>query len=96
MNPENPSWEKLVAVARRARDDRPEEAPYGFATRVVAQAMAGQVQATSTLFERWSLRAVAIAGMFATVTVAANYSTFTGAPDYDLLSDDTAMAAIFD
>jgi hypothetical protein len=96
MNPENPSWEKLVAVARLARDDRREEAPYGFATRVVAQAMANQVQAKSTLFERWAWRAVAIAGMFATVTVAANYTTFTSPPDYDLLSDDTAMAAIFD
>ena len=42
MNPENPSWEKLVALARRARDDRPETAPYGFSTRVAALAMAGE------------------------------------------------------
>lgn len=96
MNPKNPGWGKLVAMARLDHDDRPESAPYGFATRVVAQAMAGQVPATSTLFERWAWRAVAIAGMFATVTVAANYSTFTGGSDYDLLSDDTAIAAIFD
>jgi hypothetical protein len=96
MNPKNPSWEKLVAVARLARDDRPETAPYGFATRVVAQATASQVQAPSNLFELWSWRAVAIAGMFAVGTVMANYSTFTAEPEYDLLAEDSTIAALFD
>jgi hypothetical protein len=96
MNPKNPSWEKLVAVARLARDYRPETAPYGFATRVAAQAMEGQAHAQSSLFERWSWRAVAIAGMFAVGTVMANYSTFTAEPEYDLLAEDSTIAALFD
>lgn len=96
MNPQNPGWDKLVRLAQRARDDRPETAPYGFATRVVAQAMAGGLPASSSLFERWSWRALAIAGMFAAVSVAANYSEFTVSPDYDLSADDMTIAALFE
>jgi hypothetical protein len=54
MTPENPSWTKLVAVARQARDGRPDTAPYGFATRVVARAMSGEIHNGVNLFERWS------------------------------------------
>lgn len=96
MNPPNPSWEKLVAVARRAGDDRLESAPYGFATRVAALAMAGDGLKAATLFERWSLRAVAVAGLFAVLTVATNYSSFTSYGDDDLLSEESTMAALFD
>ena len=96
MNTENPRWDKLVSQARRARDDRPETAPYGFATRVVAQAMAANEGLVANLFERWSWRAIGVAAAFAVVTVAANYSTFTGPADYDLTSDDTSLAAVFD
>jgi len=95
MNPKNPSWEKLVAVARRARDDRPETAPYGFATRVAALAMAG-VPEHANLFERWSWRAVAIAGLFAAVSVAANYTALTSSVEDDFLSEETSVAALFD
>ena len=96
MNPENSSWNKLVAVARNARDDRPETAPYGFATRVVAQAMSGHILSGGNLFERWSWRAVAIASMFAAVSVAANYTALTSSVDDDLLSEETSVAALFD
>jgi hypothetical protein len=96
MNPQNPGWDKLVALARRARDDRPETAPYGFATRVAAQAMGGELPSTATLFERWSWRAVAIAGMFAAVSVAANYGEFTVAPDYDISAEDSTIAALLE
>ena len=96
MNRKNQSWDKLVAVARQARDDRPETAPYGFATRVAALAMAGDIPEHANLFERWSWRAVAIAGMFAAVSVAANYTALTSSSDDDLLSEETSVAALFD
>jgi len=96
MNPENPSWNKLVAVARKARDDRPETAPYGFATRVVAEAMSGHILSGGNLFERWSWRAVAIASMFAAVSVAANYTSHPSPADDDVLTDEQALAALFD
>ena len=96
MNPENPSWEKLVALARRAQDERAESAPYGFSTRVAALAMAAERQVSVTLFERWSWRALAIAGMFAAVAVAANYTSSPSAADDEFLSDDRAVAALFD
>lgn len=96
MKAQNPSWQKLVAVARQARDDRPETAPYGFATRVAALAMAGEVSGQSNLFERWSWRAVAVAGMFAAVSVAANYTTLTSSVDDDFMAEDTSVAALFD
>lgn len=96
MNPQNPGWEKLVGVARGARDDRPESAPYGFATRVAALALAGEGLSGATLFERWSLRAVAVAGLLAVLTVAVNYSSFTSYGDDDLLTEESTVAALFD
>jgi len=97
MNSNNPSWDKLIAAARRARDDRPETAPYGFATRVAALAMAGEARASGTLFELWSWRALAVAGMFAAVSVAANYTSRTSNTfEDDLMSDDSTVAALFD
>ena len=96
MNPENPSWEKLVALARRARDDRPETAPYGFSTRVAALAMAGEGYSAVSLFERWSWRAVAIAGMFAAASVAASYTSAPSAAEDEFISDDRAVAALFE
>lgn len=96
MKPENPSWEKLVALARRARDERPETAPYGFSTRVAALAMAGEGRLSASLFERWSWRALAIAGMFAAVSVAASYTSGPSAADDEFISADRAVAALFD
>ena len=96
MNPENPSWEKLVALARRARDDRPETAPYGFSTRVAALAMATEGYSAASLFERWAWRAVAIAGVFAAASVAASYTSGPSAAEDEFLSDDRAVAALFE
>jgi hypothetical protein len=48
------------------------------------------------LFERWSWRAVAIAGMFAAVSVAANYTSLTSLADDEFLTDEQALAALFD
>jgi hypothetical protein len=96
MNPEDPRWEKLVALARRARDERSEEAPYGFSTRVAALAMGAEGRLSVSLFERWSWRALAIAGMFAAASVATSYTSSPSAADDEFLFDDRAVAALFD
>lgn len=97
MNPEDQAWQKLVSAARRARDDRPEEAPYGFSTRVVALAWANpRAGFAGNLFERWSWRALTIAGMFAAVTLVSNFASVKPAVDDELLSDETLVASLLD
>jgi hypothetical protein len=96
----NPAWQKLVTAARTVQDDRPVTAPYGFSTRVAALALAGEVRPAGSLVERWSWRALALAGMFAAATVAANYSSYTSlgdaSPADDLASEDATIEEIFD
>ena len=77
MNPSDSKWPRLAAAARRAGDDRDTAAPYGFATRVVALALA-QERAAVSLLERFSLRALGVAALLALVCVATNYSTLSG------------------
>ncbi len=72
LDPKHP-WNRLVAAARQAPDDRDTAAPYGFATRVSALAFAAE-RGTVSLFERLSLRALGIACLLTVGTVAANYS----------------------
>jgi hypothetical protein len=84
MNPADSKWPRLTAAARTAQDPRDPAAPYGFATRVAALAMAPE-RAVGSLLERFSLRALGVAALLAVVCVAANYSTLTG-----LLGDEVA------
>lgn len=74
MNADHPEWMRLVAAARRAPvDARDTAAPYGFATRVAALAMARPVERPfSALVERFAFRALALAGLLAAASVAAN------------------------
>ncbi len=87
MKPDDKSWEKLVAAARKAPVSGDESAPFGFSTRVAALAF-GQRQTSASEFARLSLRAAAVAGLLAVVAVAANFSAIKGAFD-----DDNAVAA---
>lgn len=97
MTPEDLAWQKLVTAARRVRDDRDEAAPYGFSTRVVAMAMAARETSMGSIFERFSWRALGLAGLLAITSVAANYAWVSGtATEEDLLSDETTVAALFD
>jgi hypothetical protein len=75
MNPLDQRWMRLTEAARRAGDDRDTAAPYGFATRVAALALAQE--RTGSLLERFSLRALGLAALLAVACVAANYSTLT-------------------
>lgn len=91
MNPDDPKhpWARLTAAARRAHDDRDTAAPYGFATRVAALAMA-QERVSVSLFERFSLRALGVACLLAVVTVATNYSAIANVlvEDEGIVTDD--------
>jgi hypothetical protein len=87
VKPDDKSWEKLVAAARRAPPDADESAPFGFSTRVAALAFE-QRQAPSSNFARTSLRAAAVAGLLAAVAVAVNFSAIRSA-----FGDDGAVAA---
>jgi hypothetical protein len=73
MNPSPNSWQRLVAAARQSTDDRETTPRAGFATRVVAYAMAAERPAVS-LLERFALRAVGVACLFALLGIAANLS----------------------
>lgn len=97
MKSEEKAWQRLVAAARHAPDERSVDAPYGFATRVVAVAWANDRRGVDgSLFERWSWRALTIAGMFAAVTVMASYTSATPSLDDDLISDETVVASLLD
>jgi hypothetical protein len=96
MNLEDPRhpWRRLTSAARHAPDERDTTAPYGFATRVAALALA-QEQRISSLFERFALRAVALSCLLALASVALNYRelrTLTSAPAPTVQEDDTAAA----
>jgi hypothetical protein len=91
MNPDHPKdpWSRLTAAARRAPDDRDTAAPYGFATRVAALALAPE-RAALSLLERCSLRALGVACLLALVSVAANYSAIAAAlaEEEGIVTDD--------
>jgi hypothetical protein len=70
------AWERLTATARSAPDERDVLAPFGFATRVAALAMAERP--TGSLIERFALRAMIMACGLAIVAVAVNYSSVRG------------------
>ena len=75
-DPQHP-WSRLAASARTVPADADTAAPFGFATRVVALAMTQERKVVS-LFERFSFRALGVAGLLAVVSLAANYSLIVG------------------
>jgi hypothetical protein len=81
MMPQNPRdpWSRLTAAAREVRDERDTTAPYGFATRVAALAMA-QESRISSVFDRFALRALGVASLLALGSVAFNYNAVSMPP----------------
>ncbi|MGA2017209.1 MAG: hypothetical protein ABSH26_09640 [Opitutaceae bacterium] len=90
MNKYDKAWQRLAAAARRAAPERDESAPYGFSTRVAAQAF-GEERRAPSAFLRLSLRAAAVACLLAVAAVAANYSAIKCA-----FEGDPAVAAADD
>ena len=99
-------WARLTAAARTVRDDRDETAPYGFATRIAALALA-QEDKVASLFDRFALRALGVACLLALFSVALNYETLnspapaaalTVAANFDevMLPTSDTVAVVFD
>lgn len=98
-DPRHP-WSRLIAAARQAPEDRNTSAPYGFATRVAALA-AWPERRVASLLERFSLRAVAVAGLLALLSMALNYRDIKGGGAVASLVDerlpaDDAVAIVLD
>lgn len=90
LNETNQPWSRLAAVARNVPDARDVSAPYGFATRVAALAMA-QERKVSSLFERFAVKALCAAFLLALVSVVVNYPAINspaGGSDDDLIEDE--------
>jgi hypothetical protein len=76
MNPADPRhpWQRLAGAARRHTDPRDPAAPYGFATRVAALALASE-RAGASLYARFSLRALGVACLLMILSLVSNYSS---------------------
>jgi hypothetical protein len=87
-------WHRLIAMARRVDDERDPSAPYGFATRVAALAFSAE-RPLYSLLERFSLRALVLAGVLTVITVATNLAPILNAVDDEAVTE-TATAVIAD
>ena len=86
--------DRLLRAAVTHRDEIPAEAPFGFATRVVALWRAGEKQSHEVRALTRFLRRIAIMALaVALVASAATYREITGSDDLDEpLSNDYAIA----
>lgn len=94
FEPRHP-WTRLTASARQVSDERPTSAPFGFATRVAALALA-QEQRIYSLFERFALRAVAVSSLLALVSMAVNYSEIRSGFGTNLVPGVEESSAVHD
>jgi hypothetical protein len=81
-------WPRLTAAARSARDERDTAAPYGFATRVAALAMAMPSANPFAVFDRIAKRGLIAAAAFSVAAVAFGYSAWTGDHGDDVTATD--------
>lgn len=102
-HPRHP-WARLTKAARQAPVDGDPAAPFGFATRVAALALARDFRGAS-LLDRFALRAVGIASILAILSVAVNYpdvsagifgATGPTVEDVDVLTPDDAVSIVLD
>ena len=98
MKPTDPNhpWQRLVTLARKTERDT--SAPFGFATRVTARALA-QPRWHPSLLEIFAPRALGIACLLMLASIALNYGAFMS-PNVDwestLSEEQPAVAALFD
>lgn len=91
-------WSRLVAAARRASaaGEQP-SAPVGFATRVVAIAFQrADDRPLLGLFERFSWRALGMAGGLAAASVLFNFSPAVQAFEHDFTAEHDPVALVLD
>jgi len=88
LNKDDQSLQRLLAAARKAPRTGDESAPFGFSTRVAALAFQPERGPRASL-AGVSLRAAALAGLFAAAAVVLNFSAITGA-----LEDEGSAASL--
>ena len=76
-------WQRLTARARTAPAGGDEAAPYGFATRVAAQAFALRPGGPGALFEKFALRGLVAAFALSLASMAYSYTALTAEADED-------------
>jgi len=91
MNRFEHQWQKLIVLARQA-PAAPAELPFGFATRVAAQA-AGLPAAPWRSLERFALRGLLVAAACSMAAVAFNYSVLA-ADQADIYATGTADTVV--
>jgi hypothetical protein len=79
MNRFDHQWQKLIIAARQAPADAGAAAPFGFATRVAAQA-AVQPATPWLPLERFAVRGLFLAAICGLTAMAFNYSVFSTEP----------------
>jgi hypothetical protein len=95
MKSTHPSpWERLASAARRAPQESDAAAPYGFATRVVAQAFAMPPSNAQALLERLALRGFIAAGAMGLAAAAYGVTAFTALQEGDLLIGDMVLEVL--
>jgi len=87
-------WPRLAAAARSARDTRDESAPFGFATRVAALAMAAPAPASWALFEKFAVRGLIAACALSLAAVAFGVASWSSDRENDVAADDTVSEVL--
>lgn len=89
MNPHHEAWPRLTVIARRARDERDDTAPYGFATRVAALGLAVRtLPSPRLLLEKFALRGLFAAGALSVAAVAYGFTSGSSEAEFDVLAVD--------
>jgi hypothetical protein len=81
-------WAELISLARQHRD-LDAAVPYGFATRLAAQAMTLPAPSPWAGFERFALRGLVVAAVFGVAAIAFNYSSLLSDQTDELATTDT-------
>jgi hypothetical protein len=88
MNQFDHQWRKLTTLARQAGDERDSAAPYGFATRVAAQAASSPTAGSGAVFERFALRGLIVAAAFGVGAIVFSFSSIMPEPTDEYATTD--------
>ena len=95
MNPNHDAWLRLTAAARRATDERDVEAPYGFATRLVALGFAAPAAPLPrAMLEKFALRGLFAACALSVAAAAFGYSAFSAEQETEVATGDTVTEVL--
>jgi hypothetical protein len=88
-----PAWSRLARAARPSGEAFLDAAPFGFATRVAALGLAARAEAPS-LLEAFALRALALAGLVAGLSLALGFADGFGPGDDLLVLNDSISVVL--